>query len=105
MSLLLKGGERMKDFIHEFTTKIYEKSAQNLILKTDKQIAVNENIICQSLFTEIEKQLKKVAIFQQQKILPSVSYMSFSVLYTSVYFKQPQMRLDFYDTLGNIFCC
>ena len=68
MSLLLKGGERMKDFIHEFTTKIYEKSAQNLILKTDKQIAVNENIIYQSLFTEIEKQLKKVAIFQQQKI-------------------------------------
>lgn len=67
MSLLLKGGERMKDFIYEFTTRIYEKSAQNLILKTDKQIAVNENIICQSLFTEIEKQLKKVAIFQQQK--------------------------------------
>ena len=60
MSLLLKGGERMKDFIYEFTTRIYEKSAQNLILKTDKQIAVNENIICQSLFTEIEKQLKKV---------------------------------------------
>lgn len=59
MSLLLKGGERMKDFIYEFTTRIYEKSAQNLILKTDKQIAVNENIICQSLFTEIEKQLKK----------------------------------------------
>ena len=79
MSLLLKGGERMKDFIYEFTTRIYEKSAQNLILKTDKQIAVNENIICQSLFTEIEKQLKKVAIFQQQKILPSASYMSFSV--------------------------
>lgn len=67
MSLLLKGGERMKDFIHEFTTKIYEKSAQNLILKTDKQIAVNENIIYQSLFTEIEKQLKKSSYFSAAK--------------------------------------
>ncbi len=97
MSLLLKDGERMKDFIHEFKTKVYEKSAQNLIVKTDKQIAANENIICQSLFTEVEKQLKRVAVFQQQKILPNVSYMSFSVLYTSVYFKRPQMRLDFYN--------
>lgn len=87
----------MRDFIIEFQNEIYETQAKKFIIETDKKIAKAERGIQSSFLSEIKKQWDKANKAQKGKNWPAISYASLSLLYTSVYFKRPQIRFDLYD--------
>lgn len=87
----------MKDFAADYQTEVYEAESQNFIADTDSYIAAHEDEILANLREEIGRHETAVAKQQEEERLPPVAYMTFSALYTSVYFQRPQMRLDFYD--------
>lgn len=85
----------MKDFAAAFSATLYEDIAQQWIADTDRYLATHPEQIHSQLMEAVEETLDK-AVRSIPLAAPPTAYMTFSVLYASVYCGRPQVRLDLY---------
>lgn len=85
----------MKDFVTEFNEKQYVLSVRSLMTDTVNDFIKKEDIVRKKCVADIERAIKHIANLQVEGV-PAVNTLVISIMYTSVYFNKPQLRLDFY---------
>jgi uncharacterized protein YjbI with pentapeptide repeats len=84
----------MKDFVAAFQGEHYVPLARRLLADTLGDLA--KETAAESCVAAVEGAMENAARLQS-KGLPPVEYLVMSVMYTSVYFGEPKLRLDFYS--------
>lgn len=85
----------MKDFAAEFQANQYQELVRGLMLDTINMLIEQDDKIAEKCIADIEKTIKHVTEMQAVGMAPVVNIV-ISLLYTSVYFGKPQLRVDFY---------
>lgn len=87
----------MHDFVAEFEANQYEPLACALVKQTDQYIMEHEDEIRLAWNEQLARLTSGAMQAQEDGALYPVSYLTLSLLYTSVCARRPQIRLDFYD--------
>lgn len=86
----------MEDFIAVFKQGTYAKLAQEFVAQTALRFIEKEEEPAGQCVKGIASAAERLAKMQEAQGLPSIACLTVSVLYTSVYFGAPKLRLDFY---------
>lgn len=84
------------DFLNTFQDKHYTPRLKQLFIDTSANISENYPSIQSSFIEAIDNACRDVIELQKDELLPEISYLCISFLFTSIKSGMPQFQIDFY---------